>query len=292
MQAHWNDTFTGLRRVFEQPADERPAAMRSLLEPLRPFFRMPGRPEPGDLLEIAATFGFPSPSEDPAPYIAQLDALEAAGIPAQCAQACADAIAPLQPAARDLRGTIAADVMLSSLAGAQNLERGGGYTGFGGQSGHALVLVAPNAFNTPRIAAALAHEIHHNVRLRYEPWNAQTTVGQYIVIEGLAEAFAAELYGDDKVGPWVTTLRADEKPAARAIIGGALDVSGWNEIRAYIFGDWAAEMFGFTPRGLPYCAGYAVGFEVVRAYCANTGSSVADATYVPWRAIVEASQVF
>lgn len=69
-----------------------------------------------------------------------------------------------------------------------------GYCGFGGIPGFIHVSILPNAFNIPRLPAIIAHEFHHNIRFSYFDWDhGNITVGDYLVIEGLAEWFAKEL---------------------------------------------------------------------------------------------------
>jgi uncharacterized protein YjaZ len=169
-------------------------------------------------------------------------------------------------------------------------ERLGSYTGFGGWPGLTMVLVWPTNYNLPRLPAAAAHELHHNVRLRYEPWSEGTTVGQYVVLEGLAEAFVAEVHGEGMVGPWSTALTEGELAAVRPRFREALEVAGFNEIRGYLFGDWAAESMGYTAQGIPDFAGYSLGYRLARAYMERTGRSAVEATYVPWQEIVAESR--
>src|SRR6266702_3000603 len=102
-----------------------------------------------------------------------------------------------------------------------------------------------------RVPSAFVHEFHHRVRLTHEPWTLETSVGQYIVLEGLAELFAKALYGEEFVGPWVTSLNAEETERARTIIGRDINVTGFDKIRSYIFGDQIAIQSGLAPVGLP-----------------------------------------
>jgi uncharacterized protein YjaZ len=71
-----------------------------------------------------------------------------------------------------------------------------------------------------------------------------------------------------------------------------LGITGFNEVRGYIFGDWAAEAFSYKPQGLPNFAGYAMGYHLVQSYLRESGRTAAQATYVPWQAIVEESRLF
>lgn len=92
------------------------------------------------------------------------------------------------------------------------------------------------------------------------------------------------------LGPWPNALSEGELEEARPRFRDALEVSGFDEIRGYIFGDWAASRMGYSPKGLPDFAGYAVGYRIVQEYLARSGLSASEATYVPWREIVEGAQ--
>ena len=105
--------------------------------------------------------------------------------------------------------------------------------------------------------------------------------------EALAEGLRA---GSGPVG-----LQKETSNLFRDRAGGArrrLDVRGFNEVRGYIFGDWAAEQMRYPPQGVPDFAGYAMGYRVVRAFLARTGMTAVAATYLPWREIVEQSGYF
>jgi uncharacterized protein YjaZ len=70
-----------------------------------------------------------------------------------------------------------------------------GYTGFGGIPGWIMTVYgAPDEYNLQRVEAATVHELHHNILGSALPasMNMMTvTVGQYIIVEGLAESFSA-----------------------------------------------------------------------------------------------------
>lgn len=72
----------------------------------------------------------------------------------------------------------------------------------------------------------------------------------------------------------------------------ALEATGFDTLRGYLFGDWAAEQFGYPKQGIPDYTGYTLGYEMVKAYLKRTGQSAAQATYRPWREIVEQSGYF
>ena len=75
------------------------------------------------------------------------------------------------------------------------LQLNKGYSGDGGIPGYLMLSLLPNDYTLPRVQAALAHECNHNVRFQFIKWNQQTTLADWVVSEGLAESFAAELYG-------------------------------------------------------------------------------------------------
>jgi uncharacterized protein YjaZ len=96
-------------------------------------------------------------------------------------------------------------------------------------------------------------------------------------VEGLAESFAAELYGEELNGPWVADINEADLRKASGILGQKLDVKGFMEVRKYMYGDHPMVPEGQT-LGIPYCAGYAVGYHAVQAYLRKTSKRVSEAT--------------
>jgi uncharacterized protein YjaZ len=171
---------------------------------------------------------------------------------------------------------------------------GRGYAGFGGIPGYLMVTLSlADDYTLPRIGAASVHELNHNVRFKVVPFLlTQVTVADYIIAEGLAEAFAAKLFGEDLVGYMVSDLSEEELATARRVISGALDVSGFNAVRGYIFGDTIAASSGLPKAGVPDFAGYAIGYRVVQQYLQRTGRSVVEATFLPSQEIIAESGFF
>lgn len=60
------------------------------------------------------------------------------------------------------------------------------------------------------------------------------TVEDYLVIEGLADSFAKELYGTKQLGPWVTSMDKDDLEYSTFVIGEALNIKGFAEVRSHI----------------------------------------------------------
>jgi len=135
-------------------------------------------------------------------------------------------------------------------------------------------------------AAAYAEQVMEPLRPLWEPVVARmgqttfATEGPFAYL-GLyppsadAEEGLRRLNLLDEAGSQAACVRALELAWER------LAVSGFDVIRGYIFGDWAAEQLGYAPQGLPDFAGYTVGYQIVRAYCARTGLTVAEANLPP-----------
>lgn len=152
----------------------------------------------------------------------------------------------------------------------------------------------PNPDNLGRLAGLVAHEMHHLIRLRAFPWDMQnTSVADYIVVEGTAETFAASLFGEDNVTVYVSEFDPQEFDTARKLIGQGLEATGFDVIRGYIFGDALADRAGFKPvGGMPAYGGYAIGYHVVKAFLERSGLSIEEATFLPAREIVQGSGFF
>lgn len=295
------DALAGLRAALEAPEEQRLDIFRErVMAPLRPFWEpfmgfigaATAQDEGDPALNAARTFGYYTPKLDVEQGLAALGRLEEARAWERCVAALEQAWTALRP---EEHGLSIERVLFTFILGDPRVmnEQMGGYTGFGGMPGMVMIAAWPTDFNLPRLPAATAHEVHHNIRFSFEPFLPQsTTVGQYIVAEGLAEAFAAELCGDEYLGPWANALSDAEIAMVRPRFAGALETSGFDQVRAWIFGDSVAEKQGLAKQGLPDFAGYTIGYRVAREYLRRTGKSAAEATYVPWREIVDGSGYF
>ncbi|MDO5558350.1 MAG: DUF2268 domain-containing protein [Oscillospiraceae bacterium] len=163
-----------------------------------------------------------------------------------------------------------------------------GYCGDGGIPGYIFASLTPSDYTMARLPVALAHETNHNVRFQFEKWHDDITLAEMMVSEGLAENFATYLYGEENAGPWVSktdlhTLNEYIKP----IIQDGLDVQGLDNLTAYLYGDEIAKAQNYYPVGLPYCAGYACGYQMIKHYLNKTGKTIIEATLTPSREILQ-----
>lgn len=289
------DALSGLRASLEAPEDERAEVFRRrVADPLQPFwevfFRMAPAPQTDDPGNIARSMGLYHAGLGVEEGLAALDRLQAAGAWEGCVQAVRDAWALLNPEAHGVNlprihfTVVLADPHIVT-------ERVGNYTGMGGSPGTIMMMVWPTDFNVPRLPAATVHEVNHNVRFSVEPWTMETTLGQYMVAEGLGEAMAEQMYDEEMVGQWARALTEAQIEELKPRYRDVLNMTGM-DMRSYIFGDWAAQQFQFPPQGIPDFAGYTMGYRLLRAYQAHTGKTAAEATFVPAREIIRESHFF
>ena len=162
------------------------------------------------------------------------------------------------------------------------------YSGDGGIPGYIFGSLVPSAFTKSRMPIALAHETNHNVRFQYIKWSNDISLGEYMICEGLAENFAVSIYGEENVGPWVS--KTDEETLneyIKPLMQSSLEVQGFEGITAYMYGDELAKMQNYIPAGMPYCAGYACGYYMVKYYLEKTGKNIIEATILPAEEILK-----
>lgn len=158
-----------------------------------------------------------------------------------------------------------------------------GLSAFGGISGYVTITVWPTPQVLERLEAIAVHELHHNVR--YSPggvvWDPMTvTVGEQVISEGLADVFAAELYGDSGYTHFVSeSTHNDDEVLAKVASG--LHITGMQNFTSWVHGDASARLLGAEPVGLPTGAGYAAGTRLVRAYLDVTGATAAKSIAAP-----------
>lgn len=287
------DTETAYRHLLAAPdATTREAIFRKeLIEPFAGLVQFFG----GEGMAMFAQWGM-SPEQYGGEYRARknavLEILAAHNVWGRAAQALEKGAAAFAryteriPLERVVFGLLLAD--LSTMP----LQRG--YSGFGAIPGWVMTIYdQPDAYNLERVEAATVHELHHTIYGAAFPNRPMiASVGEYMIGEGLAESFAAELYGEDKIGFFVTDFDQTRLEETRQIMKGALDASGFDVVRGYIFGDVIARHMGLPLAGVPDYAGYAIGYQVVQAYLKRTGKSVAEATFVPAREIIAESRFF
>lgn len=283
------DTEHAYRRLLTAPdRDARAAVFREIATPFAGLARFFGSE---DVVATFAQWQMTVEMFDPERHremVAKVDVLAAAG----AWHRATEALERGKAAFRAYTDRIPLDTVVFGLylADLPDVVGMGGYTGFGGIM---TIYGRPDADNLARVEACTVHELHHNVLGAAFPANPMiTSVGAYIVGEGLAESFAAELYGADSVGPWVSQFDETQLEQTRTIFREALDTTGFNTVRTYIFGNGTHTTADGRVIPIPPFAGYAIGYRVVQAYLQRTGSSVVEATFIPAQTIIAESGFF
>ncbi|RDU24200.1 DUF2268 domain-containing protein [Anaerosacchariphilus polymeriproducens] len=169
----------------------------------------------------------------------------------------------------------------------------GDYCGDGGIPGFIIGTIIPNEKSLKMLPVALAHETNHNVRWQFMQWSPKISLADMIVSEGLAENFAANMFGEDKVGIWVkNTSKEVLKNRIKPEIKKNLYEEDFQKISAYLYGDDIMKIRGAEAVGMPYCAGYACGYELVKQYLKKTGTSIYHATITPTAEIMSEMKDF
>jgi uncharacterized protein YjaZ len=281
------DTDSGLDAVLAVPADRRPDILRTLLTPMTEQYRY--FPGDVDLVQMhSMSFGFPL-DRHIADSKAALVALREADAWTRIERALTSAMALQASATPHIHlPDITVLLMVGDAGDDYFMGPLRGFSGNGSATGFISLTVWPTDENLARLEGAAVHELNHN--LRYAPggvvWNPLTvTVGEQIISEGLADAFARQIYGDAGYTPIGVPHLGDDAVFRKVVSG--LGVQGMQNFTAWVHGDASAERFGAEPVGLPTGAGYAAGNRLVDAYLAASGSSAAEALHTPSAEIVD-----
>ncbi|MGC5014155.1 DUF2268 domain-containing protein [Streptosporangium sp. DT93] len=281
-----HDTASAMTDLLRRPLEERPDALRDLLEPLRSVMAVAGH---GDMVQLHLMgSGFRIDREDPR-YLTALERMREAGVWNEIENRLAAAWKRLSDAVPGVGSAETVHVFLVLGNPDEELLTGlnSGYFGMGGIPGGIHLTMWPTGTSLAKIGHAAAHELHHNVRYANVVWNPMTvTVGEQVVAEGLAEAFVRELSGEEAMGPWATTLTGAALDEAYEKVVAGIDVAGMGNLSAYVHGDTTARHMGQEPVGLPDFAGYAVGLRIVDAHMAASGLTAAQSVALPARDIL------
>lgn len=275
------DTYAAMKDVLRAPVADRPELLRAMLEPITGMFRyFPGEVDLVRMHQMSS--GFPL-DRDGDRCLAALETLAEADAWGRMRAALNRALAVQSAATPELE---VPDITVAFVLGdpGDELFMGPslGVTGNGGISGFILITLWPFPENVARLEATVVHELAHN--LRYGPggvvWDPATvTVGEHVVAEGLADAFARQLVGDELGYTRIGVPHLHDDDVFAKVVSG-LGVTGMQNFTAWVHGDAHAARYGATPVGLPTGAGYAVGNRLVDAYLAATGLTAAQAVRV------------
>ncbi|WP_405159905.1 DUF2268 domain-containing protein [Nocardia sp. NBC_01499] len=279
------DSYTATRSILTAPLAERPEALRRMLEPTADMYRyFPGTPDLVELHHMSSGFRVDREVDG---ALAGLAALHDAQAWDRIEAALNSALSVQLNATPDIQvPDIQVMIVLGDNADPHFMDVALGMNGNGGISGYIWLAFWPSPENLARLESVAVHELNHNLRYSNVRWDPETvTVGEQVVSEGLADAFARHQYGDlgyTRIG--VPSLHDDA--VYNKVIDG-LGIRGMQNFAAYVHGDAIAARFGGTPVGLPTGAGYAVGNRLVDAYLAITGKQAPDALLVDSAEVIE-----
>jgi len=175
--------------------------------------------------------------------------------------ACADALAIVRSWLHACADVLPAPAGLSRVACAllpadpanwNLMAMNHGLSAFGGVPGYLLAEVWPSAGNMARLRPAIARVFAHNVRWAYAPPAGEATLGDIVVLEGLAAAFVAAVCPDAWVEPWLVAFRAaDDWPEDLAAVARLYDVAAFDEIGFNVYGARYAAGLPWSPPARP-----------------------------------------
>lgn len=270
------DSHTAMRRALDAPLEERAALVRPLLERAAGMYRdVPGEVDVVDMHHLGNGFRL---DRDDERYLPALDRMAAADVWGRIETALAQALAVQLDATPGI--TVPDEIVVLLVLGNPDddlfMDAGRGMSANGSVTGYLWINIWPSDEVLAQVEAIAVHELHHNLRYANRVWDPATvTVGEHVVSEGLADAFARQLYGDLGYALVGRAVLDDDAAVAKVLTG--LEVTGMENFTAWVLGDAHAARFGAGPVGLPTGAGYAAGNRLVDAYLAATGQRPAEA---------------
>lgn len=270
------DSGSSMRRIITATPDERADLVREMWSPLAGMYHfVPGGVDMATVHRQNFGFDWESTTE---PIQEGLERLVKADAWNRITEALKSGTEALQLAKPNIEiPALQVLLVLGDPANKHFVNEVQGLSAFGGISGYITITIWPTPQVLERLEAIAVHELHHNVR--YSPggvvWDPMTvTVGEQVISEGLADVFAAELYGDTGYTHFVSeSTHNDDEVLAKVAAG--LHLTGMQNFTAWVHGDASARLMGANPVGLPTGAGYAAGARLVQAYLDATGSTAA-----------------
>lgn len=253
----------------------------------------PKTPQGYDIIIATTMLGIMSPTKIDETTIKQIDLMASSSLWHECEETIKNSLELFIK--RDYHLPVQDYLFTMLLADEENIYimMNNGYCGDGGIPGYIMTWLIPNEYTISHMASAVAHEVNHNVRFQYQKWHNDITLGEMIVSEGLAENFAEKVKGKELIGPWVLNTKLETlNNIIKPIISKHLDVKGLAEINAYLYGDDMAELQCLSGVGLPYCAGYACGYYLIKYFLEKTGIDIIDATIMDASCILNEAKDF
>lgn len=128
-----------------------------------------------------------------------------------------------------------------------------------------ILLFVSTDLKNSELKAMLAHEYNHICRLSHTQKTAQeTSLGDSLIIEGMAECSVEELYGEEWLSPWTKRYTFEEAMYNwKKYFVPNLSIKDVKNHHTFLYGDEDA--------GLPSWIGYCLGYKIVKSYLNNNG---------------------
>jgi len=154
-------------------------------------------------------------------------------------------------------------------------EKLGGVSAYTDWNGRLFFAVLPDAQVRSTLKSVITHEYHHHWRIHALAITEQNqTLLDRLILEGLAEHFLKIRLGNDYLGPYKDAL-TEKQPR---VLWETTYHSNHNEVgeKTDVY------MFGSKEENIPFWAGYAIGYYLVKWYLEqNEGSTIEDMTSLP-----------
>lgn len=269
------DTDTAMREILAAPTGLRADVARPYFEQIRGMYSyFPGEVDVVAMHHMGGSFRLDTDDER---YVPALDRMVQADLWSRVETALQAAVAVQLAATPDITvPDLTVYLVLGNPDDPQLMDGSFGMSANGSVTGYLWINLWPSDPILEQIEAIAVHELNHNLRYANRVWDPATvTVGEQVVSEGLADAFARQLYGDLGYSKLGLAALHDDAVFAKVLTG--LRITGMQNFAAWVHGDSIARRYGAEPVGLPTGAGYAAGNRLVDAYLAATGVTPANA---------------
>ncbi|MCA1054260.1 DUF2268 domain-containing protein [Rossellomorea aquimaris] len=122
-----------------------------------------------------------------------------------------------------------------------------------------MLLQTDPSYKKDAFKNTVAHEYFHSVDMEDQS-DGQSTVFDFIVMEGKADSFARIIY-PDHISPWTEPLSAAEKEKVFDHLSGNLD--------SFDLKEYQTLFAGVPSKGIPLWSNYRIGFEIMQDYLSS-----------------------
>lgn len=173
-------------------------------------------------------------------------------------------------------------LMIADRTRPEVMEKFKGTVGFGSIPPYLLLGIWPSKYSLVHLSANASREYHHVMRSSLFPIKAiRYPLINSLVAEGLAETYIEEAFGENFILDTAHSLDRKGVEKVWSKFSKNAKLNGVDQHRPFMYGGYRT--------GLPYGAGFAVGYHIVKSYIKNTGANARDTVTLPARKILSQS---